>query len=214
MEPYPAITDTKNVRRFFPALLAAVIYLLPSPVLHSYEVRYAEQFYRLYHSNFYGYPSDFKENIWYLEKALVSDFANPLNALARVDDPEQWERYRYLFSMNVNLELVRQYRLIAAEYDKRTAYFYNAPWKKQNLESLEYAESYYRAALYYWDEAVRWSSKAWDLRFIEIEQANHWADLSYMIEYYELDYGEIIGMDLERLAIVRAAYREMDAGTY
>ena len=214
MEPSSTITDTKNVRRSFFAILVAVIYLFPSAFLHGYEVRYAEQFYKLYHSNFYSYPSDFNENIWYLERALASDFANPLNALARVDNPEQWERYRYLFSMNANLELVKQYRLIAAEYDKRTAYFYNAPWKKQNLESLDYAESYYRAALYYWNEAVRWSSKAWGLQSIEIERANHWADLSYRIEYYELDYGEIIGMDLERLAQVRSAYLAMDAETY
>lgn len=214
MEPPQAFTDTKGVRRSFFILLALAIYLLPSSIVRGYEVRYAEQFYKLYHSNFYSYPSDYNENIWYLERALTSDFANPLNALARVDNPDEWERYRYLFSMHVNLELVRQYRLIAAEYDKRTAFFYNAPWKDQNLESLEFAESYYNAALYYWDEALRWSSMAWELRFIELERANHWADLNYRIEHYDLDYGEIIEMDLERLRGVREAYQEMDSETY
>lgn len=188
--------------------------LLAPAALSGYEVRYAEQFYRLYHSNFYSYPSDFNENIWYLERALRSDFANPLNALARIENPRQWERYRYLFYMHVNLELVKQYRLLAAEYDKRVAYFFNAPWRKQNLESLEYAESYYQAAFYYWDEAVRWSAKAWALRRLEIERAEHWADLNYRIEHYELDYGEILQMDLARLAGVRKTFREMDAGTY
>ena len=214
MEPSAPITDTKNVRRSFSLLFVFTLFLLPASLLSGYEVRYAEQFYKLYHSNLYSYPSDFNENIWYLEKALSSDFANPLNALARIDNPAEWERYRYLFYMNVNLELVRQYRLIAAEYDKRTAYFYNSPWKGQNLESLEYAESYYRAALFYWDEAVQWSSKAWDLRFIELERAHHWSDLSYRIEHYELDYGDIIGMDLTRLEEVRAAFQAMDSDTY
>ena len=182
--------------------------------LYAYDVLYAEQFYKLYHSNLYAYPHDYNENIRYLEKALSSDFVNPQNALARVETHEQWERYRYLFYMHVNLELVKQYRLLAAEYDKRVAYFYNAPWQKQNLESLDYAESYYRAALYYWDEALGWSAKAWDLRRLEIERAQHWADLNYRIEYYDLDYGEIIGMDLERLAGVRADFSEMDEKTY
>jgi len=200
------------VRRFL-FILALAALLAPGGVF-GYEVLYAEQFYRLYHSNLYAYPADFNENIWYLERALRADFANPLNALARIENPEQWERYRYLFYMHVNLELVKQYRLLAAEYDKRTAYFYNAPWKKQNLESLEYAESYYRAALYYWEEAVRWSAEAWDLRRLPIERAEHWADLNYRIEHYDLDYGEIIGIDLERLEGVREAFEEMDARTY
>ena len=200
-----------------PLLIGSIILfirLLAPAGLFGYEVRYAEQFYRLYHSNFYSYPSDFNENIWYLERALRSDFANPLNALARIENPHQWERYRYLFYMHVNLELVKQYRLLAAEYDKRTAYFYNAPWRKQNLESLDYAESYYQAALYYWDEALRWSARAWALRRLEIKQAEDWGDLNYRIEHYELDYGEIIEMDLTRLAGVRKAFQEMDAGTY
>ena len=40
MEPSSTITDTKNVRRSFFAILAAVIYLFPSTFLHGYEVRY------------------------------------------------------------------------------------------------------------------------------------------------------------------------------
>lgn len=199
------------------AALTAVlaVSLLAGPEdLYGYDIRYAEQFYKLYHHNLYMYPGDYQENIWYLERALGSDFVNPLNALARIENPDQWERYRYLFYMKVNLELVKQYRLLGAEYDKQTAYFFNAPWKEQNLESLEYAESYYQTALYYWEEAVSWSAKAWELRWLEIEGAHHWADLSYRIEHYELDYEEIIGMDLERLAGVRETFEQMDADTY
>ena len=214
MEPPAADTDRKYVRRFLiPFALAGLLISLPGD-LHAYDIRYAEQFYELYHSNFYQYPEDFNENIWYLERALGSDFANPLNALARIENPAQWERYRYLFYMQVNLELVKQYRLLGAEYDKRTAYFYNAPWKNEILESLEYAESYYRAALYYWQEALQWSAKAWALRKLEIERAENWADLNYRIEHYDLDYDEIIGKDLDRLQGVREAFQQMDATTY
>ena len=187
--------------------------LVPADAV-AYEILYAEQYYKLYHQNFYQYPSDFNENIWYLERALASDFANPLNALALVETPEEWERYRYLFAMHVNLELVKQYRYLAAEYDKRAAYFYNAPWKNQNLDSLRYAESYYQAALHYWSEALAWSSRAWRLSYIELERAQYWADLNYRIEHYELDYDEIIQMDLDRLESVRQRFLEMDENTY
>ncbi|MBN1687288.1 MAG: hypothetical protein JW852_11570 [Spirochaetales bacterium] len=190
-----------------------VLLLLPGNT-YAYEVLYAEQFYRLYHTNFYTYPTDFNENIWYLQRAMRSDFANPLNALARIENTDQWERYRYLFYMQVNLELVKQYRLLAGEYDKRTAYFYNSPWKEQILESLVIAESYYHTALAYWEEALGWSAKAWSLHRLEIERLEQWADLNYRIEHYELDYGEIIGMDLERLNGVRTALLNFDESTY
>ena len=202
------------MRRFSAIFVSFLVLITQTTGLFGYEIRYAEQFYKLYHTNFYTYPTDFQENIWYLEKALGSDFANPLNALARIENKDQWERYRYLFYMHVNLELVRQYRLLGAEYDKRTAYFYNAPWKEQILESLEYAESYYRSALYYWEEALRWSAKAWAMQWLEIEKAQHWADLNYRIEHYDLDYGEIIENDLYRLSQVREAFEEMDGNTY
>ena len=59
----------------------------------AYKILYVEQWYRLFHVHFNQYPTDLNESIWYLEEALKSDFANPLNALGRVDNPEEWARY-------------------------------------------------------------------------------------------------------------------------
>jgi hypothetical protein len=188
--------------------------LLSAGPASAYKVLYAEQFYRLYHRNLYTYPSDMLENIWILEHALSADFANPLHAMARIETPEEWERYRYLFYMHVNLELVAQYRLLAAEYDKRVAYFFNAPWRQSNLESLRYAESYYEAAYHYWDEALYWSALAWELRHLHLEEVHAWADDNWRIEQYELDYGEILQDDLDRLAEVRETFEAMDRDTY
>ena len=190
--------------------------LLISPVqsLFSYKIIYAEQYYRVYHHQLYMYPEDILGNIWYLKKARSSDMANPLNAMDRIDNPEQWERYRYLFYMHVNLELVRQYRLLASKYDKRVTYFYNAPWQKQNLESLDVAEAFYREALTYWEEALDWSMKAWRLRRIEVDKIQGWADDNWRIENLELDYEDIILDDLDRVARVRADFEAMDSTTY
>ena len=195
-------------------LCVVILVVVPLQSAFGYKIIYAEQFYRLYHRQLYMYPQDILENIWYLKEARSSDFANPLNALARVDTPEQWERYRYLFYMHVNLELVRQYRLLASKYDKRVAYFYNAPWKRQNLESLQYAEAYYQEALMYWREALEWSAKAWDLSYIHLEKIQSWADENWRIENYDLDYDEFIQLDLDRLAKVRADFEAMDENTY
>ncbi len=77
--------------------------------VHSYKILYAEQFYKLYHAHFYQYPEDYLENIYWLEQSLQSDFANPLNALAKIENKTQWRRYMNLFRMHVSLKLTELY---------------------------------------------------------------------------------------------------------
>lgn len=181
--------------------------------LQAYNVLYAEQFYRLYHDHFHRYPEDSLENIFYLEKALGSDFANPLNALAVIENPKEWERYRYLFYMHVNLKLTELYLSLGAKYDKRHAYFYNYPWKQENLKSLDKAERIYSMARYYWNEALGWSKKI-PPSFITLEEIQYWEDENYRIRTKDLDYGMIIDSQLERLESVRSDFLEMDESTY
>ena len=111
------------------------------------------------------------ENIHYLEQALKADFANPLYALARIADRQEWAQYRTLFKMHANLKLIELYLTLGSKYDKMVAYFYNAPWKRQNLESLEQAESAYRLALGYWGESLRWAARIPRLRY-NLEQSS------------------------------------------
>ena len=129
--------------RFLPLTLLLVL-----PAVHSgaWKIQYAEQFYRLYHQHFYRYPEEGTENIWYLSMALKSPFANPLNALAKIEDKTEWEKYRNLFVMHVYLRIIDEYLSMAAKYDKFNAYFYNYPWKSANLDSLRSAEAYYETA--------------------------------------------------------------------
>jgi hypothetical protein len=153
------------------------------------------------------------ENIVWLEKALEADFCNPLYALARIESKDEWRHYRYLFKMHVNLKLVELYRTLGSRYDKRVAYFFNAPWKEANLGSLETAEKMYETALYYWDEAKRWLSK---LRRSphHLEEIQNWEDERHRIQIGELDYEEFIYKDLKRLENVRARFEVMDENTY
>lgn len=204
-------------RNYFIALCAFVLFagtLIQPHNGNAYNIYYAEQYYKLYHQNFYQYPEDFKENIWYLERALKRPFVNPLNAMATIDDQQEWSRYRSLFKMHVNLEMVKQYRLWGAEYDKRVAYFYNQPWKDQNLESLEIAEHYYETALHYWEEALLWWAQLEKMPYMHLEEVQAWEDERFRISSGDLDYQEIILQDLQRLSKVRIDFEAMDENTY
>ena len=196
------------------SVILFAIFLLFSPVPgRTYKILYAEQYYRLFHTHFYQYPADINENIWYLEQALKSDFCNPLNALAKVENKAEWEKYRYLFSMHVNLKILEQYRLLGNKFDKQKAYFFNSPWKDENLKSLQVAEVNYNKALYYWDEAVSWAKKASRMR-IYLEEVQKWEDEAYRIMTGNLNYKAILGKDLNHLEKVRSDFLEMDENTY
>jgi hypothetical protein len=213
MEFCPKTADRRDVR-----ILRSILILLFSAVAcvngFAYRILYAEQFYRLYHTHLIQYPEDITENIVYLEMALKTPFVNPLNALARIENEEQWERYRYLFAMHVNLEILRQYRLLASKFDKRNAYFFNYPWKEDNLKSLEIAEHYYRTAMHYWEEALSWREKAAAVRYHHFEEVQYWEDEAERIASGELDYRAILETDLERLARVRREFEAMGEDTY
>jgi hypothetical protein len=201
------------MKRFIAPILFC--FLLYNP-LSAFQTLYAEQYYRLYHQHFYYYPEDSAENIYYLGMALRSDFANPLNALARIEDEKQWEKYRYLFYMHVNLLIVDSYLKMGSKYDKQEAYFYNYPWKYANLESLDAAESYYELALEFWRKAREWSLKASDNKFawMYLEDIQFWEDENYRIQEGDLDYEAVISRELSRLQRVREKFQTMDKSTY
>ena len=193
--------------------LFAIVFLLCAGLSFGYKILYAEQFYKLYHLHFYQYPDDILENIGYLEQALKADFCNPLYALAKINDKKDWERYRYLFKMHVNLRITALYLTLASKYDKMIAYFYNAPWQQDNLKSIDQAESIYKYALGYWKEAQNWSNMASKLR-VHLEKIQDWEDESFRIQEGSLDYKHIIGKQLDRLTGVRKTFQKMDKNTY
>jgi hypothetical protein len=190
-----------------------LLFLLCASGLFAYRVLYAEQYYRLFHLHFYQYPDDTMENIYYLEQSLKADFANPLYALARIESKQEWAQYRTLFKMHVNLKLVELYLTLGSKYDKMVAYFYNAPWRQENLDSLELAEQAYRVALRYWQEARSLAAELPWLYF-NLEEIQNWEDERARIWNGELDYAEIIGEHLDRLERVRQQFLSMDENTY
>jgi hypothetical protein len=196
------------------ALFIGIFILFTAFSASGWRILYKEQYYKLYHEQLYHYPEDTMESMFYLQQALKADFCNPLYALAKINDKTDWERYRYLFTMHVNLKLVYLSLTLGSKYDKMVAYFYNEPWKRQNLESLETAEQIYRSALGYWSEAKAWSLQAWRLRDVHLEKIQEWEEENYRIETGDLDYAEIIAKQLARVQKVRATFQAMDENTY
>jgi len=199
------------MKRLFKIVVVLVFVSIAMPA-NSYYVTYKEQYYRLFHIHHNQNPDDTMENIYWLEKAIQAPFCNPLFALALIENETQWEKYRYLFNMHLHIKLIEQYMFLGNKWNKRRAYFYNAPWRDQNLESLEIAENTYRTALYYWDEAVSWAEKANDRRFrwMNLERVQFWEDEAYRIEQGTLNYGRTIRRELASLQRVRERFESME----
>jgi hypothetical protein len=202
-----------NARFLISFALAAFVVLIPA---HSYFVTFKEEFYRLYHIHYQQYPEDALENIYWLEKAVKADFCNPQFALAKIENEDDWEKYRYLFMMHINLKLIEQHLRLGRTWDKTVARFYDAPWKDEYLRGLEKAEAAYRLGLVYWQEAKNWSEKAnvGRFRFLFLRDVQNWEDERERISVGKLDYEKMLNRELARIEKVRAAFLLMDENTY
>jgi hypothetical protein len=206
-----------NKQKIAAALLALFLFSFSLADTHAYIIKYKEEYYRLYHLHYIQYPDDTMENIYWLEQALKADFCNPLYALALIENETQWEKYRNLFMMHTYLKLIEQWLFLGNKWNKRNAYFYNAPWKEQNLESLETAEACFKAALSYWDSAKEWAEKAYGdsrFRFVNLPRVSSWEDEAWRIQNGKLDYGRTIERELKALQKVREQFEAMDENTY
>ncbi len=182
----------------------------------AYVVKYKEEFYSLYHVHYSQAPDDTMENIYWLERAVEADFCNPLYALGKISTEKEWEKYRYLFMMHINLKLVEQHLRLGSKWDKQVAYFYNAPWKTQNLDSLTTAETCYKTAETYWVEARQWAEKAnvREFKFLFLTDLQSWEDERQKIADGTLDYERTIQRELARLEKVRQGFLAMNDNTY
>ena len=201
------------MRRFFFVFVLALLLLPPA---EAHFVIYKEQFYRLFHNHHNRNPDNVLENIYWLEQALHAPFANPLFAFARIENEVQWQKYRYLFMMRVNIHLAEQHLYLGNMWNKRGAFFFNAPFRDMILSSLEIAESSFRTALYYWNQALVWVEMLNDNRFrwINLEGVQFWEDQAFRIQSGRLNYARTINRELTLLQQVREQFQAMDENTY
>lgn len=197
-------------------LLLFFIGITLSMPLFSYIVSYKEQFYSLFHTHYQQYPDDVMENIYWLEKAVAADFCNPKYALTKIENEKDWEKYRALFMMHLNIKLIEQHLRLGANYDTQVVYFYDAPFRDALLFEIERAESCYQAGLYYWTEAKLWAEKASvkEFYFLNLSGIQNWEDERQRITDGKLNYEKIILRELSRIEKNKAALLAMDENTY
>ena len=185
---------------------------VPLTKANAYMVKYKEDFYKLYHVHYQQYPDDCMENIYWLEKAVQADFCNPLFTNAEIKTEKEWEKYRYLFQMHLNLKLIEQHLRLGRTYDKKCIYFYDAPWKDEYLRNMEKALSCYKAGLYYWQEAKVWFEKADapSFNFLFITSLQNWEDERERIKTGELNYEKMLTREINRLEKNIKELNEMD----
>ena len=198
-------------RLFSIILLASIIFIHTSPAF-AYMVKFKEDWYKLYHVHYQQYPDDCIENIYWLEKAAQADFCNPQFTDAKITTEKEWEKYRYLFQMHINLKLIEQHLRLGRTYDKKCIYFYDAPWKDEYLRNMEKALTCYKAGLYYWQEAKVWCEKsnAASFNFMFITSKQNWEDERERIVSGELNYEKMLNREIERLEKNIKDLNEMD----
>lgn len=179
-------------------------------------VKYKEDYYKLYHVHHQQLPDDCIENIYWLEKAVNADFCNPQYADAKIENEKQWEKYRYLFQMHLNLRLIEQHLRLGRVYDKQVAYFYDAPWKEEYLRDLEKTLSCYKICYTYWQEAKLWAEKAstGKFNFLYITDLQNWEDERERIATGTLDYEKMLDREIKRVQNVIDTFVAMDDKTY
>lgn len=204
----------KKQKAFLAAIFFfSVINILP---IHAYMVKYKEDYYKLFHVHYQQYPDDVMENIYWLEQAVKADFCNPLYAPCKINSQDEWEKYRYLFMMHVNLKLIEQHLRLGRTYDKKNVNFYDAPWKDLYIENLEKTLSCYQAGLYYWQEAKLWAEKAGTkkFRFMNLQDIQYWEDERERINTGSLDYEKILNREIERVQKNIEGFKNMDESIY
>ena len=167
----------------------------------AYIVNFKEEYYKLYHVHYQQYPDDCIENIYWLEKAAAADYCNPQFCGIHITSEKQWEKYRYLFQMHINLKLIEQHLRLGRVYDKKNIYFYDAPFKDEYLQNLQQTLDCYKTAVYYWQEAKLWCEKANNssFNFLYITERQYWEDERERISTGELDYEKILNREIKRV---------------
>lgn len=205
------------MKRLLPAflILALFNFLVPQKA-SAYMVKYKEDYWKLFHVHYAQYPDDVMENIYWLEQAVKADFCNPLYAPCKIDDEKDWEKYRYLFMMHINLKLIEQYMRLGRVYDKQVARFYDQPWSELYIENLKKSLSCYEAGLYYWEEACLWAEKANVPRFqfLILKDLQYWEDERERIGTGKLDYKKILTREITRVKKVISDFENMDKSAY
>ncbi|UPA16635.1 hypothetical protein bcCo53_000799 [Borrelia coriaceae] len=172
---------------------------------------YAEQWYVIFNEQMKKTPNHYKKNIFFLQNALKFPFGNPNYSLSKIETREEWDKYKLLFKMHVNLLLVKQHLYLGDLFDTRHIYFYKTPKKKGILENLNQATNFYKIATNYYKEALKYHKQLQKYKFNKMQSdgITNWEDEYHRIEMKELNYYNIIEKELIRIEKTKQFFQKM-----
>lgn len=197
----------KNV----PFQINLILFLLVSvaKINASSKFYYAEQWYVIFNSQMKKNLKTIKKYI-FLQKALKYPFGNPKYSLTKIETKEQWEKYKLLFKMHVNLLLVRQNLHLGDLFDTRNLYFFKTPEKDGIISNLEKSKKLYKLAINYYSEALKYHKKLENYTTVKLENdgITNWEDEYHKISLKELNYYDIIKKELLRIDETKAFFEQ------
>ncbi|MCB1175584.1 MAG: hypothetical protein KDK39_18560 [Leptospiraceae bacterium] len=156
-----------------------------------------EDFYELYGLPHHYKTAEVKEAIYFLELALVHKFRHPRNALCKIENEQEWHKYRLLMHMQINLQIMRMYLRLGSLYDKRQLFFHDLDFADDLEISFQIARSYYHMAIPYWHKARELAAEAGEYRF-EIDLPGLESE-RFAINRGKLDFDRIISRHMLRV---------------
>ncbi len=164
---------------------------IPRVRLHYYTVpHYLEDYYLLFGMKLYYDESSLRKNIEMLKTSLNSKFRHPSQALVVVDTEQEYLKYRKLMFMHINIMIMRNYLKIGSKYDRIKVRFHDAPFAKENIDSINTAIKLYNDAIPYWEEAKKHAESASEIK-ITTKLSNIESE-RFRIVRGELDFKKII----------------------
>ncbi|WP_029358169.1 hypothetical protein [Borreliella garinii] len=171
---------------------------------------YAEQWYVIFNAQMKKKPENYKKNIFFLQKALKYPFGNPKYSLTKIETKEQWEKYKLLFKMHVNLLLVKQNLYLGDLFDTKNLYFFKTPEKNGIILNLEKSKKLYKMAINYYNEALKYHKKLENYKSVKLENdgITNWENEYNKISLKEFDYYDIIKKELLRIDETKAFFEK------
>ncbi len=168
-------------------------------------LRHAEEFYALYRETLHRGTDNLNANAYWLLYALKSPFAPPVQALAKIETPAHWDKYKKLFQFHLYYLLTETNLRLGERYEKNHIFFFNYTYKKEIKEGLEITKIYYQRAKHYWDKVLELSKPLWDLRDIELSgidgEVDQWQERVFRVtqNYIEVNYPKQIALRLKQV---------------
>ena len=178
--------------------ICLLLVLLPS-FLQGKKFYYLEEFYSLYYLSHHYQNNDINRNLFWLQRALRSPFAPPLQALVVPKTEKQYQHYKAIVKMHLHYLMTKNYIYLASRFEKHKPVFFNKPYAEQNLKSLKIARGLYKNADYYWQQTLLYCEQVKNKKINDITKLYFMEDTFYRIQTDELNYGRVISRHLQKI---------------